>query len=68
MFIHAPVGTARNYRSEGLLRKLGFIPTKTEEVVRYGAEPDELVMIKSVRDSKPSHEHPQWGLFALPNE
>lgn len=43
---------AKNYRSEGLLRKLGFAPASVEEVARYRDEPDELVMIKSAPDSK----------------
>ena len=38
---------AKNYRSEALLRKLGFIPASEEQAARHRDEPDELVLIKS---------------------
>ena len=44
---------AKNYRSDGLLRKLGFVPANAEQVDRYRDEPDEIVMIKPV----PSSDH-----------
>ena len=37
---------AANYRSQGLLRSLGFHPASAQQVVEFGAEPDELVMVK----------------------
>ena len=37
---------ARNYRSEALLRKLGFVPASEEQAVRHRDEPDELVLVK----------------------
>ena len=38
---------AGNYRSEGLLRKLGFVPASAHEAARHRDEPDELVMVKA---------------------
>jgi RimJ/RimL family protein N-acetyltransferase len=37
---------AKNYRSEGMLRKLGFVRAGEQEEARYRDEPDEIVMIK----------------------
>ena len=37
---------ARNYRSEALLRKLGFVPASDEQVAQHRDEPDELVLVK----------------------
>jgi ribosomal-protein-alanine N-acetyltransferase len=37
---------ARNYRSVALLQKLGFEPASTEQSSLFGAEADELVMVK----------------------
>jgi len=37
---------ACNYRSLGLLRKLGFRPASTEEAAQFAVEPDEAIMIK----------------------
>jgi RimJ/RimL family protein N-acetyltransferase len=37
---------ARNHRSSGLLRKLGFQPASGEQLARFGSEPDEVVMVK----------------------
>ena len=37
---------AKNYRSEGLLRKLGFHRASAEQEARYRDEADELVMVK----------------------
>jgi RimJ/RimL family protein N-acetyltransferase len=37
---------ARNYRSAGLLRKLGFVSASAEQVERYRDLPDEAVMVK----------------------
>jgi len=42
---------ARNYRSEGLLRKLGFSLADEELAFRYRDDADELVMIKLVTSS-----------------
>jgi len=39
---------AANNRSQGLLRRLGFHPASAQHVVEFGAEPDELVMVKPV--------------------
>lgn len=36
---------AKNYRSEGLLRKLGFVPASEEKAARHRDEPDELVLV-----------------------
>jgi RimJ/RimL family protein N-acetyltransferase len=38
---------AKNYRSEGLLRKLGFVPASSEQEARHRDEPDELVLVKA---------------------
>jgi RimJ/RimL family protein N-acetyltransferase len=38
---------AKNYRSDGLLRKLGFGPASTDQEARYREEPDELVLVKA---------------------
>ena len=38
---------AANYRSLGFLRSLGFTPASTQEGAEYGAEADELVMVKA---------------------
>jgi [ribosomal protein S5]-alanine N-acetyltransferase len=38
---------ARNYRSEGLLRKLGFVAASEEQQARYRDEPDEQVLVKT---------------------
>jgi [ribosomal protein S5]-alanine N-acetyltransferase len=40
---------AKNYRSVGLLRKLGFVPASAEQEARYRDEPDELVLVKAIR-------------------
>jgi [ribosomal protein S5]-alanine N-acetyltransferase len=37
---------ARNFRSRGLLAKLGFRPATPQETQAHGAEPDEIVMLK----------------------
>jgi RimJ/RimL family protein N-acetyltransferase len=37
---------ARNYRSEALLRKLGFVPASAEQTAQHRDEPDELVLVK----------------------
>lgn len=42
---------ARNYRSEGLLRKLGFAPAAAEQTLRYRDEPDELVYVMPLPDA-----------------
>jgi [ribosomal protein S5]-alanine N-acetyltransferase len=39
---------ARNHRSEGLLRKLGFVPATEPALTRYRDEPDEQVLVKRV--------------------
>ena len=38
---------AKNYRSEALLRKLGFVPASEEQAAQHRDEPDELVLVKS---------------------
>lgn len=38
---------AKNYRSEGMLRKLGFVQAGKEEEARYRDETDEIVMVKA---------------------
>jgi len=38
---------AKNYRSEGMLRKLGFVRAGEQEEARYRDEPDEIVMVKA---------------------
>jgi RimJ/RimL family protein N-acetyltransferase len=37
---------AANYRSQGLLRKLGFMPASQDETARYRDELDEIVMVR----------------------
>jgi len=37
----------KNYRSEGMLRKLGFVQAGKEDEARYRDEPDEIVMVKA---------------------
>jgi ribosomal-protein-alanine N-acetyltransferase len=37
---------AANFRSLGLLGRLGFVAASTRQVAEHGAEPDELVMVK----------------------
>lgn len=44
--LYAAVLKARNYRSVGLLRKLGFRSASEEEFARFHGESDELVMVK----------------------
>jgi ribosomal-protein-alanine N-acetyltransferase len=36
---------ATNYRSEALLRKLGFVPAGEEQAAQHRDEPDELVLV-----------------------
>jgi [ribosomal protein S5]-alanine N-acetyltransferase len=43
--IFVAVLKSKNYRSEGLLRKLGFAPATKEQDARYRDEPDELVLV-----------------------
>ena len=38
---------AANYRSMGLLLRLGFRAASPQQVVEFGAEPDEAVMVRS---------------------
>jgi len=38
---------AANYRSTGLLGKLGFSPCPAERVAEFASEPDEIILIKS---------------------
>ena len=38
---------AKNYRSEALLHKLGFVPASDEQAARHRDAPDELVLVKS---------------------
>ena len=45
--IFVAVLKAKNYRSEGMLRKLGFVQAREEEEARYRDEPDEFVMVKA---------------------
>ncbi|WP_338847293.1 GNAT family N-acetyltransferase [Massilia sp. W12] len=40
---------AANYRSAGLLRKLGFVSASAAEAAGFQAEPDEIVMRKPAR-------------------
>lgn len=44
--LYVAVLKARNYRSVALLEKLGFEPASTNQVSEFGAEADELVMVK----------------------
>lgn len=41
---------ARNYRSLGLLHKLGFVPVSEPESVEFGAQSDEVAMVKDARE------------------
>lgn len=38
---------AANYRSLGLLRRLGFQPASAQQVVQFGAEADEAVLLRA---------------------
>ena len=42
---YVAVFKSSNFRSSGLLRKLGFFPASAEQAADYGAEPDELTMV-----------------------
>jgi hypothetical protein len=42
-----------NFRSLALLRSLGFEPATAEQVEAYGAEADELTMIKTCASFAP---------------
>lgn len=44
-----------NYRSMGLLIRLGFQPASRQQVVEFGAEPDEAVMVKPSADLAPEN-------------
>jgi hypothetical protein len=44
--IFVAVLKARNFRSEALLRSLGFESGDTDQQARYRDEPDELVMVR----------------------
>jgi ribosomal-protein-alanine N-acetyltransferase len=44
--LFAAVLKATNHRSLGLLHSLGFQPASSEQVVEFGAEPGEVVMVK----------------------
>lgn len=44
---------ARNYRSEGLLRKIGFGAASEEEGEEFGREADEMVMVMRGRQRPP---------------
>jgi RimJ/RimL family protein N-acetyltransferase len=44
--LYVAVLKALNYRSVALLRKLGFQPASTEHVSEFGAEADEIVMVR----------------------
>ena len=46
--LYVAILKSRNYRSVALLRKLGFEPASAEQVATFGAESDELVMVKPV--------------------
>jgi ribosomal-protein-alanine N-acetyltransferase len=45
---------AANYRSKGLLEKLGFAAASPEQQALYRDEPDELVMLQSARGVAPA--------------
>ena len=45
----AAVLKGANYRSLGLLRRLGFQPASAAQLAEFGAEPDEVVMVSAVR-------------------
>ncbi|MDH4289088.1 MAG: GNAT family N-acetyltransferase [Aquincola sp.] len=47
----AAVFKAANHRSVGLLHRLGFTPASVSQVVAFGAQPDEGVMVKAVGDA-----------------
>jgi [ribosomal protein S5]-alanine N-acetyltransferase len=44
--LYVAVLKARNFRSVALLRKLGFEAASEAQVSEFGAEPDEIVMVK----------------------
>ena len=46
---------ARNYRSVALLRKLGFKPANAAQAAAYGAEADELTMLKQAAGTADRH-------------
>ena len=45
---------AANYRSLGLLRNLFFAPASPQQFTEYGAEPDEVVMVKAAGSTQNS--------------
>jgi RimJ/RimL family protein N-acetyltransferase len=49
--LYVAVFKAPNYRSAALLRKLGFAPASAEQAAAFGAERDELVMVKPAAGS-----------------
>jgi ribosomal-protein-alanine N-acetyltransferase len=44
---------AGNFRSEGLLRRLGFVPAGAAQAAMYRDEPDELVMTRAAAEFRP---------------
>ena len=45
--LFAAVLKGTNYRSLGLLRSLGFQPASPQQVIEFGAEADEVALVKS---------------------
>lgn len=43
---YVAVFKSSNFRSAGLLRKLGFVAATAEQAAEYGADPDELTMVR----------------------
>jgi [ribosomal protein S5]-alanine N-acetyltransferase len=48
--LYVAVLKASNFRSEGLLRKLGFAPASVAQIQQYRDEPDEMVMVHPLAD------------------
>jgi ribosomal-protein-alanine N-acetyltransferase len=44
--LYVAVLKIRNFRSEGMLRKLGFEPASAEQFSRFSGDVDEMVMVK----------------------
>jgi predicted N-acetyltransferase YhbS len=54
----AAVLKAANFRSVGLLQRLGFTAASARQVEAFGAQPDERVMVKTIGDAA------EWGPVA----
>jgi RimJ/RimL family protein N-acetyltransferase len=54
---HIAVLKAKNFRSDALLRKLGFARASEEQEARHRDEPDEMVMVNFVGNANAASQH-----------